>query len=118
MTPAELEQKLEELPSKVYKYNETAIDEREKHELLEADYNALVDELYLKEKATYPNKTVRDLEAFSESQSLSKLHEVIIQKAKWLRAQNLADSAERAFSSAQSQVKLLTAEMKAGIGGN
>lgn len=118
MTPQELEKELTELPTKIYKFNEEAIGARENYQKLEADYDNELSKAFLKAKAEAPEKSIKELEFFAESQCLLKRYDVIKAEAVWHKARNLADSAERKFSGLQSVVKLVSSEIRASLSGN
>ena len=117
MSPQEIEEKLSELPRKLWKLNTKVIDTHQKLLTSEMNYEDALDKSYLQIKAVDEGKkmTVRELEAKSGEACRTLRLDMIMAQAEYEKARNDAEACDKLFSAFQSIVKLRSSEMRSGL---
>jgi hypothetical protein len=112
MSPLEIEQKLLELPNKIWKLGEKVVKTHEDLLMAEKELDDQHAKHYLQLKAGDQKMTVSDLNAQTDLVCNDQRLAVIIAQAKYERAKNDSESADKMFSALQSVIKLRSSEMR------
>ena len=112
MTPLEIEQKLLELPSKIWAHNKKVVQAHEELLLAEKELEDEHANAYLKLKATDSKMTIADLTAKADLECDAQRLAIIVARAKYESSKNDAECADKMLGALQSVIKLRVSEMK------
>ena len=115
LSPQEIESKLLQLPTKLYKLGVDVVKAHEEFLNAEKTYEDVRDSAYLQMKLTDEKLTAPELKAHASKASAPERMKMILAQAKYEAAKNSADACDKLLGAYQSVIKLRSSEMRSGV---
>ena len=115
LSPLEIESKLLQLPTKLYKLGVDVVKAHEVFLNAEKTYEDVRDNAFLQAKAANQEMTGPELKAHASQVSSGERLNMILAQAKYESAKNAADACDKLLGAYQSVIKLRSSEMRSGV---